>query len=132
MCGNNLHGPLPSCIGNPSKGCTQHFVAAYNLLDATFMIFVNAIKGAGDTQFVLRVSLVLALLLTVFSYLSVEVWHLGVYGCWMLITIWVWVAALTFYLRFRGGKWRTMRVIEGKNQDLAPIQSDLLPAVSAE
>ncbi len=108
------------------------FVAAYNLLDATFMIFVNAIKGAGDTQFVLRVSLVLALLLTVFSYLSVEVWHLGVYGCWMLITIWVWVAALTFYLRFRGGKWRTMRVIEGKNQDLAPIQSDLLPAVSAE
>ena len=29
------------------------FVAAYNLLDATQMIFVGALKGAGDTQFLL-------------------------------------------------------------------------------
>ena len=99
----------------------MRFVAASTLLDATFLILVNAIKGAGDTQFVLRVSLVLALLLTVFSYLSVEVWHLGVYGCWMLITLWVWIAALTFYLRFRGGKWRSMRVIEPENPDLARV-----------
>jgi len=88
------------------------FVAAYNLLDATFMTFVSAIKGAGDTVFVLRVSLVLAALLGGLSYLSVEVWELGIYGCWALITGWVWIAAVTFYLRFRQGKWRAMRVIE--------------------
>jgi multidrug resistance protein, MATE family len=88
------------------------FVAAYNLLDATFMVFVAAIKGAGDTVFVLRVSLALALLLGALSYLSVEVWQLGVYGCWALITGWVWIAAFTFFLRFRQGKWRSMRVIE--------------------
>jgi MATE family multidrug resistance protein len=88
------------------------FVAAYNLLDATFMIFVNAIKGAGDTVFVLRVSLVLAALLASFSWLSVEVWGLGVYGCWVLITAWIWIAAVTFYARFRQGKWRSMRVID--------------------
>ncbi len=88
------------------------FVAAYNLFDATFMIFVSAIKGAGDTVFVLRVSLVLAVLLAGLSYLSVEVWQFGVYGCWALITAWVWIAAITFFLRFRQGKWRSMRVIE--------------------
>lgn len=88
------------------------FVAAYNLLDATFMTFVSAIKGAGDTVFVLRISLVLAALLASLSYLSVEVWELGVYGCWVLITAWVWIAAIAFYLRFRQGKWQSMRVIE--------------------
>jgi MATE family multidrug resistance protein len=88
------------------------FVAAYNLLDATFMIFVSAIKGAGDTVFVLRVSLVLAALLAGLSWLSVEVWELGVYGSWALITGWVWIAAAAFFLRFRQGKWRSMRVIE--------------------
>jgi MATE family, multidrug efflux pump len=88
------------------------FVAAYNLLDATFMVFVSAIKGAGDTVFVLRVSLVLAALLASLSWLSVEVWELGVYGCWALITGWVWIAAAAFFLRFRQGKWRSMRVIE--------------------
>jgi MATE family multidrug resistance protein len=88
------------------------FVAAYNVLDATFMVFVAAIKGAGDTLFVLRVSLVLAVLLAGLSYLSVEVWQLGVYGCWALITGWVWIAAIAFFLRFRQGKWRSMRVID--------------------
>lgn len=88
------------------------FVAAYNLFDATFMTFVSAIKGAGDTVFVLRVSLALAALLAGLSYLSVEVWDVGIYGCWLLVTGWVWIAAVTFYLRFRHGKWRSMRVIE--------------------
>ena len=36
------------------------FVAAYNLFDATQMIFVGALKGAGDTRFLFRVSMVLA------------------------------------------------------------------------
>ena len=106
------------------------FVAAYNLLDATFMVFVSAIKGAGDTQFVLYVSLALATLLTLFSYLSVEVWHLGVYGCWMLITIWIWVAAIIFYLRFRGGKWRVMRVIEPETLDPAATNAEFAAALA--
>jgi MATE family multidrug resistance protein len=104
------------------------FVAAYNLLDATFMIFVNAIKGAGDTVFVLRVSLVLAALLAGFSWLSVEVWGLGVYGCWVLITAWIWIAAITFYARFRQGKWRSMRVIDQHIQN----ESDAFEAAAVE
>ena len=88
------------------------FVAGYNLLDATQMIYIGALKGAGDTRFLLRVSLVLAVLLASFSYLSVEVWKLNVYGCWTLIVFWCLIAAVTYFVRFRQGKWREMRVIE--------------------
>lgn len=108
------------------------FVAAYNLLDATFMILVGAIKGAGDTVFLFRVSLILAVLLSTLSYLSVEVWNLGIYGCWMLIVGWLWIAAITFYLRFRQGKWRDMRVIEspGTNDDRAETGAESLAAAA--
>jgi MATE family multidrug resistance protein len=88
------------------------FVAAYNLLDATQMIFVGALKGAGDTQFLLRVSLVLAVLLATFSYLSVEVWELDVFGAWTLVVLWCLIAATAYAVRFWQGKWRRMRVIE--------------------
>jgi MATE family multidrug resistance protein len=88
------------------------FVAVYNLMDATQMIYVGALKGAGDTQFLLRVSLVLATLLGTFSYLSVEVWKLNVFGCWTLIVFWCLIAAVTYFIRYRQGKWRTMRVID--------------------
>ena len=108
------------------------FVAAYNLLDATFMIFVGAIKGAGDTVFVLRVSLVLAILLAGLSYLSVEVWELGIYGCWALVTGWVWIAAITFYLRFRHGRWRSMRVIETEGADVEAAANDPLAVAAVD
>ena len=88
------------------------FVAAYNLLDAALMIFVSAIKGAGDTQFVLRVSLVMAITLIGLSWLCVERWNSGIYECWALITGWVWVLGVVYVARFLQGKWRTMRVIE--------------------
>jgi MATE family multidrug resistance protein len=94
------------------------FVAAYNLLDATQMIFIGALKGAGDTQFLLRVSLVLSILLGTFSYLSVEVWQLSVYGAWTLIVFWCLLAAVTYLVRYRQGYWRKMRVIEQSAPEL--------------
>lgn len=95
------------------------FVAAFNVLDATQMVFVGAIKGAGDTLYVMHVSFVLATLLAVLAWLSVEVLDLGIFGCWMLITGWVWAAATAFVVRFLQGQWRTMRVIEPREPELA-------------
>jgi MATE family multidrug resistance protein len=91
------------------------FVAGYNLLDATQMVFVGALKGAGDTRFLLRVSLLLAALLALFSYFSVEVWQLNVYQCWTLIVFWCLIAAAMYVVRFWHGKWRRMRVIEAQD-----------------
>ena len=113
-----------AAVPSPSEAAVEQvavillqFVAAYNLLDATQMVFVGAIKGAGDTPFVMRVSLVLAVMLVGFSWLGVEVWQMNVYGCWLLITLWVWIAAATYVVRFVQGKWRRMRVIEQSGVD---------------
>jgi MATE family multidrug resistance protein len=76
------------------------------------MIYIGALKGAGDTRFLLWVSLVLATLLASFSYLSVKVWMLDIYSCWTLIVFWCLIAAVTYFVRYRQGKWRRMRVIE--------------------
>jgi MATE family multidrug resistance protein len=103
------------------------FVAAYNLFDATLMVFAGAIKGAGDTLFILRVSLILAILLAAGTWLGVEYFRLNVLGCWVLVTLWVCSAALIYAWRFRQGKWRKMRVIETEeaiNADIALASGD--------
>ncbi len=114
-----LHGFFAGTADSTSNAAVERmavillrFVAGYNLLDATQMVFVGALKGAGDTRFLLRVSLLLTALLAGFSWLSVEVWRLNVYGCWILIVIWCWIAAAIYLVRFQKGKWRRMRVIE--------------------
>jgi MATE family, multidrug efflux pump len=55
---------------------------------------------------------VLAALLAGFSWLSVQVWKLSIFGCWTLVVCWCFIAAVTYVLRLRQGRWRAMRVIE--------------------
>jgi MATE family multidrug resistance protein len=92
------------------------FVAAYNLLDATAIIFVSVLKGAGDTRFVMALSSVMAVALAAGTWWGVERMDMGVYGCWTLITVWIWVLGLAYLVRFLEGSWRRMRVIDQKHQ----------------
>jgi multidrug resistance protein, MATE family len=88
------------------------FVAAYNLFDASLTILVSAIKGAGDTRFVLWISTLMGGVLAALSWMAVEVWQLGIYGCWVIIVGWVWALGIIYFFRFVQGKWQEMRVIE--------------------
>ncbi len=88
------------------------YVAAYNLLDALGIVLISALKGAGDTRFVLYVTLLMAGLLTVGSWLAVGPLRAGLHGCWWLVVAWVWIVGVVYFARFRQGRWRQMRVIE--------------------
>lgn len=88
------------------------FVAAYNFVDAMAIVFVSALKGAGDMRFVLIVSLAMALLLGVLTWGAVEVFDIGLYGCWAILSVWIAGLGAIFLLRFLNGAWRSMRVIE--------------------
>lgn len=89
------------------------FVAVYSLFDGFNIIFSSAIKGAGDTRFVMWMLLILSLLvLAVPSYLAIMVFKAGIYTAWTIASIYVVILGLAFYFRFLGGKWKAMRVIE--------------------
>lgn len=90
----------------------MRFVAAYNFMDAVLIVFVSALKGAGDTRFILGASLVMATLLAALTWLAINHWHAGLYGCWALVSSWIAGLGVIFWLRFLNGSWRSMRVIE--------------------
>jgi len=89
------------------------FVALYSLFDALTIVFASAIKGAGDSRFAMYMVSGLSLgLLIIPSYVALEVFGAGILAGWTIATIYVSVLGVAFYLRFRSGKWKTMRVIE--------------------
>lgn len=85
------------------------FVAAYCMFDALQLLFAAAIKGAGDTWFVLGNT-------TIVSSLVIGVGAWGSRGdllwWWYVVTTWIGLLWVTFLARFLHGRWRTMRVIE--------------------
>ena len=96
------------------------FVAAYCLFDAAYVIFVNAIKGAGDTRFVLLTNLVMAPLPLLAGWYGITYLDWDVVRCWMIITLWVWILGMVYLARFLQGRWRQMRVIEPELPEADP------------
>ena len=89
------------------------FLAAFTVFDYACLIFSSGIKGAGDTKFVMWAFTALTWTILVFpTYLSCVVFDWGIYVAWAFHTLFVIVAGSVFLLRFRGGKWKSMRVIE--------------------
>jgi len=96
------------------------FVAFYCLFDTGNIIFSAGLKGAGDTRFVMYMSVVLSWIIMVLpSYLAIKfAWGSGdgLYVAWTFVTAYVCILSVAFMLRFLHGKWKTMRVIESTPQ----------------
>jgi MATE family multidrug resistance protein len=91
------------------------FVAAFSFFDALNLIFSSAIKGAGDTRFIMWTIAALCLCVMIIPiYVAIEVMGAGIYAAWMIATVYVCALGMAFMLRYRQGKWKRMRVIESQ------------------
>jgi MATE family multidrug resistance protein len=100
-----------------------YFVAAYSLLDGMNIVFCSALKGAGDMRFVFLTAFCAALMfLVVPVYVACVLMGAGIYTAWVFLSLWVVALAILYWLRFLGGKWRSMRVIEHFPAPATPIQ----------
>ncbi|MBC7353746.1 MAG: polysaccharide biosynthesis C-terminal domain-containing protein, partial [Thermogutta sp.] len=88
------------------------FVAAYCLFDAMNLIFSGALRGAGDTRFILRVGVLMCPIPAALTWLGTEWLGMGLIFSWVVLTLWTCALGLIYLLRFLQGHWRDMRVIE--------------------
>lgn len=88
-------------------------VAIYCVFDALYMIFTAALKGAGDTRFVMWLSVALSWAIMVIpTFVALVYFDVGIFGLWSFICAYIIIMGIVFYLRFRSGRWKDMRVIE--------------------
>ncbi len=87
-------------------------VAVYSLADAVNVTFSFALRGAGDTRFVSLLTFALAWPIMVVPTFAVVRQGGSIYAAWVFATAYIIAMAICFFLRFRTGKWKSMRVIE--------------------
>ncbi|MBR3707624.1 MAG: hypothetical protein IKM17_01260, partial [Lentisphaeria bacterium] len=109
------------------------FVTAYLIFDGTGILYGSAIKGAGDTKFSMWIGSTFAWFLFgipclvtfyIFGLPSVRE-SLGpdradtynLWTQWTIIVAYIMILGTTFYLRYLGGKWKGMKVIESEVHD---------------
>ena len=93
------------------------FVAVYSVFDTMNIVFCSAIKGAGDTRYVMLITVILSVFVFVVPvYLAVVIFEFGLMVAWVFATAYIILLGVVFYFRFLGGKWKTMRVIERREE----------------
>jgi MATE family multidrug resistance protein len=89
------------------------FVAVYSFFDGFTIIYSSAIKGAGDTKFVMiMIAIMSVCMLTIPSYLVIVVFKQSIYAAWIIASCYISLLGVAFFLRYRQGKWKNMSVIE--------------------
>lgn len=88
------------------------FIALYCIFDAIQIVFVGALKGAGDVTYVLLGNIVSGVVVIGLGKWIGDQINGGLYWWWWIITVWVLAMAVLFAGRYLQGGWKTKRVIE--------------------
>jgi MATE family multidrug resistance protein len=104
------------------------FVALYSIFDTIAIIFSNAIKGAGDTRFVMVSGVVLSFgVLVIPTFIAIILFNTSLYLAWLFCSVYIVAMGFVFLARFLHGKWKTMRVIEPVGRSGLPSEFPVNP-----
>jgi MATE family multidrug resistance protein len=106
----------------PTAVVMLRLAAFYVLTNAGFVVFIGALRGAGDTLWAMSMAITAHWAMVLALAVVLRGWNLSAEAGWGTI---VGIFVLLFgvvCLRYRGGKWKSIRVVEAE----APVASEEL------
>ena len=95
-----------------TSGKLLAIIAAWGIFDAVNLMYSGALRGAGDTKFVVWVSGLLAWLFWIPGVIYLyAVRNAGIVTLWLFTSFYVAIFALAFFLRFRAGHWKRIDLL---------------------
>ncbi len=86
--------------------------SVYLLSDACFLVFGGALRGAGDTAWAMRASVLLHWIMAAVIFLLVKVLEAPPLATWAIFSAMVTGLGLMFFLRFRSGHWEQFKILK--------------------
>ncbi|HAT27994.1 MAG TPA: MATE family efflux transporter, partial [Gammaproteobacteria bacterium] len=82
-------------------------LATYVMADATILIAGGALRGAGDTRWLMWASVLIHWLMLLVQYFVIKVWELGPKVSWVVFVAMILITAIIYLLRLTSSRWRT-------------------------
>jgi MATE family multidrug resistance protein len=81
-------------------------LSCYVMADATIQVAGGALRGAGDTRWLMTVSISLHCIMLAAQYLIIMVFEVGYRASWIVFVVMIIAIAVTYVVRLRGNVWR--------------------------
>ncbi len=90
-----------------------HIIAAYLLFDGLYMVFSGALRGAGDTRFMMKAIALISMSCFVLPvYIGVQFFQIDIITAWLWVVLFIVLLFCVSAWRYRVGLWKEMLVIE--------------------
>jgi multidrug resistance protein, MATE family len=86
--------------------------AVYVMSDTLLCIFISALRGAGDTRWAMFASVALHWMMLAALTVLLRVFHVSPETGWVAVVFFFLLFSSIVILRYRQGKWRSLRVVE--------------------
>ena len=90
----------------------------YVLVEALMAAFFGALKGAGDTFWVMCFSITLHWVLVPVLFVMLKIFNCSPEAGWLTLVIIYFMSSGFVYLRYREGKWKRIKVVK---KEITPI-----------
>ncbi len=88
-------------------------LAVWGAADATALILSGALKGAGDTHFVMYFQSSIAWGVLVIGQLVIVLWlKLNIFASWSWTLFYILILGAGYFLRFKSGRWKTIDLLD--------------------
>lgn len=84
----------------------------YVLAEAVFVVFIGALRGAGDTFWAMLMSVTLHWILVPVLYIMLKISGTGIISAWKVVVAAFLIFSWFVYLRYRYGNWRKLRIVK--------------------
>ncbi|MBN2511552.1 MAG: MATE family efflux transporter, partial [Sedimentisphaerales bacterium] len=95
--------------------------ALYVMADAMMLVFGGALRGAGDTFWVMCISVTMHWSLVGVLDAALRYFHFTPQSAWSILCITMMLFSGVLYLRYRSGKWRSIQLV---GEPLEPVVSE--------
>lgn len=92
----------------------------YVLVEAMLIVFIAALRGAGDTFWAMTIAVSIHWFMVAGLFLALHVLHLSPQAGWAFVVAIFLLFFFLVYLRYRTGRWRSIRIIDKEHPVLVP------------
>jgi MATE family multidrug resistance protein len=107
----------------PTAVFMVRLASIYVLVEAMLCVFIGALRGAGDTFWAMRMSVILHWIMVIVLVLILRILRLPPEAGWTAMVSFFLVFSGVVLMRYRQGRWKKLRVVE------TPVPPEILPEI---
>ncbi|MBN2440307.1 MAG: MATE family efflux transporter [Spirochaetales bacterium] len=85
--------------------------AIYLLADGTQIVFGGGLRGAGDTRWVMYISVGLHVMMALGTYVMIKILHIQPIGVWLYFIGFVLSLGVSMFLRYKTNRWQKIKMV---------------------